>query len=163
MKSQERNIQLCIICQKVKANKQSKKLIMKSGEHSVIIQRPRIWHEYLLVKSTNKHIQSTQYHVWTCYSRYKLSGERHKTIEVPEKSSNPERSIASELSSPESRHTRRPALTESEAKRKLFIFDDQVKCKGSNERFWTEDTKRAVNSLNAYNVYKNLVRIWCML
>ena len=97
---------------------------MKSGEHSVIIQRPRIWHEYLLVKSTNKHIQSAQYHVWTCYSRYKLSGERHKTTEVPEKSSNPERSIASELSSPESRHTRRPALIESEAKKKIFIFDD---------------------------------------
>ena len=54
---------------------------------------------------------------------------------MPEKSSNPERSIASELSSPESRHTRRPALIESEAKKKLFIFDDQVKCKGSNERF----------------------------
>ena len=163
MQSQERNIQLCIICQKVKANKQSKKLIIPSGEHSVIIQRPGIWHEYLLVKSTNKHLQSTQYHVWTCYSRYKLSGERHKTIEVPEKNSDPERSIASELSSPESRHTRQPALTESEAKKKLFIFYDQVKWKGSNKRFWMEDTKRAVNSLSAYNVYKNLVRTWCML
>ena len=82
---------------------------------------------------------------------------------MPEKSWNPERSIASELSSPESRHKRRPAFTESEAKKKPFIFYDKVRCKDSNERFWTEDTKHAVNSLNAYNVYKNLVHMWCML
>ena len=162
-KSQERNIQLCIICQKFKDNKQSKKLTITSGEHPVIIQRSGIWHDYLLIKSTDKDLQSTLYHVWTCYSRYKLSGERQKTSEVPEKSWNPERSIASELSSPESRHKRRPAFTESEAKKKPFIFYDKAKCKGSNERFWREDTKRVVNSLNAYNVYKNLVHIWCML
>ena len=112
-KSQERNIQVCIICQKVKDNQESKKLTITSDEHPVIIQRPRIWHHYVLVNSTDKDLQSTQYHVWTCYSHYKLSGERHKASEVPEKSSNPERSIVSELSSHESRHKRRPALTES--------------------------------------------------
>ena len=119
--------------------------------------------DYLLVKSTDKDLQRTQYHVWTCYSRYKLSGETQKTSEVPENSWNTERSIASELSSPESRHKRRPAFTESEAKKKPFIFYDKAKCKGSNERFWRENSKRAVNFLNAYNVYKNLVHIWCML
>ena len=82
---------------------------------------------------------------------------------MPEKSWNSETSIASELSSPESRHKRRPASAENEVKKKPFIFYDKASCKGSNECCWTEDTKRAVNSLNSYNVYKNLVRIWCML
>ena len=54
---------------------------------------------------------------------------------MPEKSSNPEKSIASELSSPESRHKRQPAFTESEARKNPFIFYDKAKCKGSNEHF----------------------------
>ena len=41
-KSQERNIQLCIICQNFKDNKQSKKLTITSGEHPVIMQRSGI-------------------------------------------------------------------------------------------------------------------------
>ena len=67
------------------------------------------------------------------------------------------------LSSPESRHKRRKTHTEKDAKRKPCIICDKVKCKDSNERFRIEDTKGAVNFLNAYNFNRDVVYTRCIL
>ena len=130
---------------------------------SVITQTSRVLDDDLLVELTDEDLQNIQYHGRTCYSRYKRPGERHKTTEVAEKRSNLESSIVSKLSSTESRHKRRKTHTEKDAKRKPCIICDKVKCKDSNERFRIEDTKRAVNFLNAYNFNKDVVYTRCIL
>ena len=122
----------------------AKKLTSTPDGRSVIIQTSRVLDVDLLVELTDEDLQSIQYHVRTCYSRYKRSGERHKTNEVPEKRSNPDSDIANQLSSPENRHKRRKTLVQSDSRKKPCIICDQVKCKGSHERFRIEDTKRAV-------------------
>ena len=97
------------------------------------------------------------------YSCYTRSGERYKTTEVPEKRSNPESSTVRELFSPESRHKRRKTHTESDERKKSCIICDKVKCKGSNECFRIDDTKRAVNFPNTYNFNKDVIYARCIL
>ena len=53
------------------------------------MQTPRILDDDLLVELTDEGLHINQYHVRTCYSCYKHSGKRHKTVQVPEKRSNP--------------------------------------------------------------------------
>ena len=158
-KPKKKYIRLCITCQKVQDSQQNKKLTSTPDGRSVIIQTSRA----LLVELTDEDLQNIQYHVRTCYSRYKRSGARQKTTEVPKKRSNPESFIVNELSSPESRHKRRKTHTESDVRKKPCIICDKVNCKDSNERFQIEDTKRAVNFLNAYNFNKDFVYTRCIL
>ena len=162
-KPKKKNIRLCIICQKVQDIQQNKKLTSTPGGRSVIIQTSRILDDDLLVGLTDEDLQNIQYHVRTCYSRYKRSGARQKTTEVPKKRSNPESFIVNELSSPESRHKRQKTHTESDARKKPCTKCDKVKCKDSNEGFRIEDTKRAVNFLNAYNFNKDVIYTRCIL
>ena len=155
-KPKKKNIRLCIICQKVQDIQQNKKLTSTPGGRSGIIQTSRVLDDDLLVELTDEDLQNIQYHVRTCYSRYKRSGARQKTTEVPKKRSNPESFIVNELSSPESRHKRQKTHTESDARKKPCTKCDKVKCKDSNEGFRIEDNKRAVNFLNAYNFNKDV-------
>ena len=125
-----------------------------SDGRDVVIETSRILNDDVLTDLHEDQLEKIQYHVKTCCGRYKKSDERHKIKQLSEKRPPDENCTTSELPSPGNRYKRRKSVVQCNPRKKPFIICDKIKCKGSNERFRIEDSKRATNFINAYNFNK---------
>ena len=76
LKSKRRNFEFCIICQKIKDSNQNTKLTSTPEGREKIIQTSNLLNDDTLVDLVESDLDKIQYHVKTCYARYKKTGER---------------------------------------------------------------------------------------
>ena len=76
-------------------------------------------------------LNKIQYHVKTCYARYKKAGERSKK-KVLGKGSYMETLPSVQITSPDGRHKRRKTVDTCDSRKKPCIICNQIKYKGSS-------------------------------
>ena len=87
LKSKRRNFEFCIICQKIKDSNQNTKLTSTPEGREKIIQTSNLLNDDTLVDLVESDLDKIQYHVKTCYARYKKTGERYALKKESEKRS----------------------------------------------------------------------------
>ena len=82
-KPKKNNIELCIICQKVRDSNQNTKLTTTPDGRDMVIKTSKILPDDTLYRLNETDLKKIQYHVKTYYARYKKDRERSekKTLE----------------------------------------------------------------------------------
>ena len=65
------NLNLCIICQKIKDSSGSSKLTSTSEGRNVLLKTFQSLNDELMNNLSDHDLEKTQYHVKTCYASYK--------------------------------------------------------------------------------------------
>ena len=85
-KPKKSNIELCIICQKVRDSNQNIKLTSAPEGRDVAIKTSRTLSDDTLYRLNETDFNKIQYHVKTYYVRYKKAGERSEKKELGKRS-----------------------------------------------------------------------------
>ena len=77
-KPQKSNIELCIICQKVRNSNQNTNLTSTHKGRDAVNKTSRILSDDTLYRLNETDLNKIQYHVKTCYTRYKKAEQKWK-------------------------------------------------------------------------------------
>ena len=150
------NLNLCIICQKIKDSSGSSKLTSTSEGRNVLLKTSQSLNDELMNNLSDHDLEKIQYHVKTCYASYKRKGERNEQKKSKLKRTS-EEPIDSFLSSPENRQKRTKVSTPASPKEKPCVICNQMKCQGDAKRYRISDLAPAKNLIKAANFNKDSV------
>ena len=115
------NLNLRILCQKIKDSSGSSKLTSTSEGRNVLLKTSQSLNDELMNNLSDHDLEKIQYHVKTCYASHKRKSERNEQKKSTLKRTS-EEPIASFLSSPESRQKRTKVSTPGNPKGKPCII-----------------------------------------
>ena len=152
--SKPKKLELCLICQRVKDSKGCAKLTSTDDGRKVIIDTSEKLDDGLVANIKPIEQGRIQYHVKTCYSKYKKQGERHEKAQKRNAEDEPE---VSPVTSPVTRAKRAKSIVSPEPKDKPCIICNFVKHQGELQRFRIESPEVANRMLKAVNFNKDIV------
>ena len=130
------NIELCIICQKVRDSNQNIKLTSAPDGRGVVIKTSRILSDDTLYRLNETDFNKIQYHAKTYYARYKKAGERSEKKELG-KRSHTETFPSDQMTSPEGRQKNKKTVDTRDSRNKyatrLYMKDRKFDFKSKIE------------------------------
>ena len=143
--AKKRNINFCLICQKLKDSSGSHKLTSTPDGRSKVVQTSKLLNNDFLHNLDASDFSNIQYHVNTCYARYIKTGIRHAQKKAAEKRSSSESKVdGNEMSTPENRIKRKKSTEGVDIKNKPCII-----CNKINHKHKNVTVSRGVNETDA--------------